>query len=340
MRFGLFGSAQARRGQTPAEAMRGFRDYVELNVEAEALGLHSTFLVEHHFTGIGQVSASLDLLAWVAAATTRLRVGTAVIVLPWHNPVLLAEQAATLDLMSGGRLDFGVGRGYRHSEYEGFCIPFDEAGARFEEALAVIVKAWSSDQRFSHAGRFWQYKDIVVEPPCAQRPHPPVWIAAGQPQSIARVAELGANLLLDQFASTAQVAERIALYKAGVEARGRAFDPMQVAVARNLYVAHTAAEAAAALERQAQSNAKLVELSRRPDGANRSHILAYAETAGGTEASALYGQPDWIASELTALHDAGARYVLLNGGGDVRQSLRRFASEIMPAFGAAAEPAR
>ena len=332
MRFGLFGSAQARRGQAPTEAVRGFKEYVETNVEAEALGIHSTFLVEHHFTGIGQVSASLDLLAWVAAATTRLRIGTAVIVLPWHNPVLLAEQAATLDLMSGGRLDFGIGKGYRHTEFDGFCMPYEEAEARFEEALAVIVKAWSSDQRFSHRGRFWQYKDIIVEPPTAQRPHPPVWIAAGQPQSIRKVAALGANLLLDQFGSTAQVAERLALFKAEVEARGRTFDPMQVAVARNFYVARDSADAAAALERQAQAHAKMVELSTNPDGTNRSHIMAYAGTAGGTEASALYGTPDQIVDELTALHDVGVRYVLLNGGSDVRQSLRRFSAEIMPSF--------
>src|SRR5262245_22641552 len=131
MRFGLFGSAQSRRGTSPADAARGFNDYVETNVEAEALGFHSSFLVEHHFTGMGQVSASLDLQTWVAARTSTLRIGTAVIVLPWHNPVLLAEQAATLDLMSDGRLDLGVGRGYRHSEFEGFCMPAEEADARF-----------------------------------------------------------------------------------------------------------------------------------------------------------------------------------------------------------------
>lgn len=115
MRFGLFGGAQAQRGE--GDPARGLRDYVDTCVEAEALGFDSTFLVEHHFSGRGQLSASLDLLAWVAARTTTLRLGTAVIVLPWHDPVLLAERGATLDLMSGGRLDFGVGKGYRHSEF-------------------------------------------------------------------------------------------------------------------------------------------------------------------------------------------------------------------------------
>jgi Luciferase-like monooxygenase len=109
MRFGLFGGAQAPR--TPrGGAGRGFGEYIETNVEAERLGFYSTFLVEHHFSGSGQVSAPLDLLSWVAARTRSIRVGTAVLVLPWHDPVLLAERAATLDLLSEGRLDFGVER--------------------------------------------------------------------------------------------------------------------------------------------------------------------------------------------------------------------------------------
>src|SRR5258706_12839851 len=127
MRFGLFGSAQAPRDA--AALARGYHDFVEWNVEAAPLGYHASFLVEHHFTGLGQVSASLTLLTWVAARTRTLRVGTAVLVLPWHNPVLLAEQAATLDLLSGGRLDFGVGKGYRRNEFDGFCMRIEDAEA-------------------------------------------------------------------------------------------------------------------------------------------------------------------------------------------------------------------
>jgi alkanesulfonate monooxygenase SsuD/methylene tetrahydromethanopterin reductase-like flavin-dependent oxidoreductase (luciferase family) len=152
MRFGLFGSAAARR-PGPSEAAEfdsseGFRDFMEYNVEAEGLGFHGTFVVEHHFTGYGQVSATLNLLTWLGARTRRLRLGTAVIVLPWHNPVLLAEQAATLDLLSGGRLDFGIGKGYRYNEFAGFCVPMEEADARFDECLDVILKAWTADEPF------------------------------------------------------------------------------------------------------------------------------------------------------------------------------------------------
>jgi alkanesulfonate monooxygenase SsuD/methylene tetrahydromethanopterin reductase-like flavin-dependent oxidoreductase (luciferase family) len=106
---------------------QGFHDFIDFNVEAEALGYHSTFLVEHHFSGWHQVSATLTLLTWLAARTRTLRLGTAVMVLPWHNPVILAEQAATLDLMSDGRLDFGVGKGYRYSEFKGFVVAREEA---------------------------------------------------------------------------------------------------------------------------------------------------------------------------------------------------------------------
>src|SRR5262245_15781406 len=105
MQFGLFGSAAARRGGPEFDSSEGFREFIDYNIEAEALGFHSTFVVEHHFTGYGQVSATLNLLTWLGARTRWLRLGTAVLVLPWHNPVLLAEQAATLDLLSGGRLD-------------------------------------------------------------------------------------------------------------------------------------------------------------------------------------------------------------------------------------------
>src|SRR5262249_57686401 len=101
------------------------------------------------------------LLTWLAACTTTLRLGTAVMVLPWHNPVLLAEQAATLDLLSKGRLDFGVGKGYRYNEFTGFAIPLDEAHAPFQQPLAIITQALTSAQRFSHHGRFWTFNDIL-----------------------------------------------------------------------------------------------------------------------------------------------------------------------------------
>jgi alkanesulfonate monooxygenase SsuD/methylene tetrahydromethanopterin reductase-like flavin-dependent oxidoreductase (luciferase family) len=331
MQFGIFGSAQAQSSDLGPETGQGFRDYLDYAIEAEALGFHSSFLVEHHFTGWNQVSATLMLQTALAMRTTTLRLGTAVIVLPWHNPVLLAEQAATLDLISGGRLDFGVGKGYRHNEFSGFGIPMEEAEPRFEESVEVITKSWLSRTRFSHHGRFWRFEDIVVEPPPAQQPHPPFWVAAGSGASIRRAAKRGFNLILDQYASPEVLGQRIALYRAERAANGMGFHPMQVAVARQLYVARDKAEAEAALKRAAAHTQRTVDVSRAPDSKGGSHVLSYADTAGATEAHALFDTPDEICKRLEALRDAGVEYILLTilGG---KEQLRRFAREVMPAF--------
>ena len=240
MRFGLFGAAQAQRGGAPdVDSAAGFNDYIEYLIEAEALGYHSSFIVEHHFTGFGQVSATLNLLSWVGAKTKTLRLGTAVLVLPWHNPVLLAEQAATVDLLSGGRLDFGVGKGYRHNEFAGFRIPMEEGSARFEESIDIITRSWTSNERFSFHGKYWQFDDIIVEPPTIQKPHPPFWQGAGHAESIRKVAARGHNLLLDQFASIDETINRFNTYKAAMLANGFGFDPSQAGVARAFFVTDT-----------------------------------------------------------------------------------------------------
>ncbi len=325
MQFGLFGSAQARRGGPDDDSGAGFREFVERNIEAEALGYVSTFLVEHHFTGFGQVSATLNLLTWIGARTTTLRLGTAVLVLPWHNPVLLAEQGATLDLLSGGRLDFGIGKGYRANEFAGFCSPMAEAEARFDECLEVMTKAWTSDEPWSHRGIYWQFEGIVVEPPTAQKPHPPVWMGAGSPASIKKVAAQGYNLLLGQFSPLEQISEAIALFRAEVETHGRRFDPMSVAVARSLNVVMTAAEYEKAIETRMAGRRRTQRLAQRPN---------FKDTREAAEAGTLYGTPDEIGVKLQALRDVGAEYVLLNSPGGLL-SLRRFAWEVLPAFAGA-----
>ena len=332
MQFGLFGSAQAQRGAPDVDSGQGFRDFVEFNVEAEALGYRSTFVVEHHFTGFGQVSASLTLLAWVAARTSTIRVGTAVMVLPWHNPVLLAEQAATVDLMSGGRLEFGVGKGYRHNEFKSFCIPMEEADERFEESLDLILKSWTSEKRFSHHGKYWRFDDIIVEPPTAQKPHPRMWMAAGSPASIRKVAQRGFNLMLDQFASTATIVERFNLFKDEVEKCGRVFDPMSVGVCRAFYVSRTPAEKQQAIENRLAATRRMSSLAQTPTGQNKSSMMTFADTLEASAESALYGDPDEIAEKLQKLRRYGIEHILLNGPTGSREHLRRFARDIVPAF--------
>ena len=322
MQFGMFGSAQARRGGPNDDSGAGFREFVDRNVEAEALGYHSTFLVEHHFTGFGQVSASLNLLTWIGARTKTLRLGTAVMVLPWHNPVLLAEQIATLDLLSDGRVDAGIGKGYRQREFEGFSVPIEESDARFVECLEVMMKAWTSDTPWSHKGNYWQYDDIVVEPPSVQKPHPKLWMGAGSPRSITQVTDYGFGMLLGQYDSFETIVEEVNLFKYLVEAKGETFDPMRVGVARSVNIVETKAEYDAAIDARMAGRRRTQNLAQRPD---------FEDTREIAELGTIYGTPDQVAEKIQDLKDAGIEYILLNCPAGI-ETLRRFAKEVMPAF--------
>ena len=209
MKFGLFGSAKSAPVDSDIDSAAGYNDWIQFNQEAEKLGYYSTFTVEHHFTGLGQVSASMSLLTFLAAKTSTIRLGTAVMALPWHNPILLAEQASTLDLLSGGRLDFGVGKGYRYNEFHGFDIDMEEAHERYHDCLQIILKCWNQKKKWNHKSQYWTFNDVIVEPPCTQKPHPPIWMAAGHPDSIKTVAQQNCNLLLDQFSPVSTVIERV-----------------------------------------------------------------------------------------------------------------------------------
>jgi alkanesulfonate monooxygenase SsuD/methylene tetrahydromethanopterin reductase-like flavin-dependent oxidoreductase (luciferase family) len=316
MRFGLFGGAQS----SPADPARGYNDYLGFLLEAEALGYHGCFLTEHHFTGWGQVSAPLHMLSWLAARTTRLRLGTAVMVLAWHNPMLLAEQAATVDVLSGGRLDLGIGRGYRHNEFHGFAMNPDEAEARFTESLSVMTRAWTSRSRFSHHGAFWHFDDVVLEPSPLQSPHPPLWVSAGRDASIRAAAENGFRLLLDQFTPAETIAQRIAIYR---EAAGPRFDASMIAVARDVYIGDTQSEIEDALRRRDIGHQRMIDAARTPGQSSGSHILAWTDRPEARTEAALYGSPEQVAVKLEALREAGVDYVLCNILGHSRPTLRR-----------------
>ena len=320
MQFGLFGGARTKRS-VGLEDSQGYESFIDYVTEADRLGLRQLFMVEHHFTGQGQVSASMTVLAYLAARTRHIRLGTAVVVLPWHNPVLIAEQAATLDLLSGGRVDFGVGKGYRQAEFDGFCIPIDEATERFDEAMEIIRKAWTTEGRFSHRGKRWQYESIVVEPEPLQRPHPPLWPAAGSHDSIRRAAREGYNLLLDQLAQTDQIIQRIAIFRAECEKVGRRYDPLMVATARPLQMIHHESERAAAYATRKRVLSVIGDLARDklPDRVE-------------DDTAPLLGTPDEVIARLKELEAGGATNILLVDPNASVANLRAFAREVMPAF--------
>lgn len=327
MKFGLFGGARTTTGGVD-EYREGYDAYIESVVEAEALGYHGNFLVEHHFSGMGQVSASLNLLSFLAAKTSTIRLGSAVVVLPWHNPALIAEQAATVDLLSKGRFDFGVGKGYRPTEFEGFCIPMEEATARFEEAITVIRKAWTTEGRFSHHGDYWQYDDIVIEPAPTQKPHPPFWLAAGRPESLRYAARENYNLFLDQFQTFDVIFERLAIYKQALAEAGRAQDPLSVAVARGLVITRTDEEREDAIVKRIQHLETMNAFGSSSDGKTKSSMVSDANLRKAAEDGLLIGPPDEIIARLQRMGEEGIDYVLLSTR--TQETVRIFAKEIMP----------
>src|SRR3989441_7745631 len=167
MRFGLFFQAPEATGQTHAERYAEMFDLIAL---ADSLGFDVAWLAELHFGGaFSRLANPLMTVPGIAQRPRQIRIGTAVPLLPLHHPLSCAEQAATADLLSGGRLEFGVGRGSIPSQFHGFRVPVAENRARFDEALAIIRLAWTRD-RFSYHGTFYQVEEVAVVPKPLQRP--------------------------------------------------------------------------------------------------------------------------------------------------------------------------
>ena len=335
MKFGLFGGGKIGK-KSGLDDSHGYRDFIQYVKDAEELGFRSVFLVEHHFTGAGQLSASLNLLSYIAACTTRIRLGTAVVVLPWHNPVLLAEQISTLDVLSGGRVDLGVGRGYRKVEFEAFCIPPAEAQDRYAECLELLLKSFTSQQRFSHHGKYWNFDNIIVEPAPTQLPHPPVWMAAGRPAGIAYIGRSNYNLLLDQIGTTDETIERVRIYLDAQQAAGLPRDASRVGVTRSLNIVYNETQRCAAYARRRETLMKIGELARRPGGYSPE---TFAEADIASDDAALIGTPDEIVEQLKRLQAGGIEYVLLTNATADRTSLETFAEKIMPQLSTGKAPA-
>jgi natural product biosynthesis luciferase-like monooxygenase protein len=177
MRYGLF-YLPSSLPATRADGAERLRTVVAQTEYAEQLGFDSVWLAEHHFHSFGGLFSATPVIgAAIAQRTTAIRIGTAVILLPYHNPIRVAEDYATLDCLSDGRLEFGIGHGFVKWEALTFGIPLDDLRARFRENLEVILKAWS-EPVLNHQGRFHEYRGVEVWPRPVQEPHPTVWMAA------------------------------------------------------------------------------------------------------------------------------------------------------------------
>src|SRR5262245_10138963 len=180
MRFGFFDQLPCAGAFSERQRYRDLMAQIELG---DAIGFDTVWLGELHFSRAFSILADpLMVLAAAAQRTSRIRLGTAVTLLPLHNPVKIAEEAAIADILSDGRLEFGVGRGTAPVHYSGYDIPQDESRERFEESLDFIVQAWTQPS-FSYQGKYFRARDLTVVPKPVQTPHPAVRVAANTPDT-------------------------------------------------------------------------------------------------------------------------------------------------------------
>jgi alkanesulfonate monooxygenase SsuD/methylene tetrahydromethanopterin reductase-like flavin-dependent oxidoreductase (luciferase family) len=239
MHFGIF-LEERRPGGTDLAA---FQETLTLAEAAEAWGLDGVWLGEIHFNPIRSVSsAPLALASFIAARTRRIRIGLAVQVLPLGHPLRIAEEAATVDQLSEGRFDFGIGRSGSPRAYDVLGVPYGESQARFEECLEIIRKAWKGE-RFSHHGRFYRFDNVLVGPRPYQLPHPPLRMAANSKETFPVVARLGLPLFVGlRDLDVPELRLRIADYRAAWREAGHPGDG-DVCLRMPIYAASTEKEA-------------------------------------------------------------------------------------------------
>lgn len=201
-----------------------YNEHMALGDLAEPLGFDSLFALEHHFTGYSMSPAPLQILSYYAGRTSRITLGTCVIVLPWHDPIRVAEQIALLDVMSGGRTLMGFGRGAASVEYEGFRIPMEEARPRFVESAQLIIKALTNET-FDWDGEFYKIPKMSIRPRPISHPERRFYASSVSPESAEVMAKLGFGLLVVMQNEWPKAAEDVIRYREITRAVGHTARP-------------------------------------------------------------------------------------------------------------------
>lgn len=227
MRVGIFSVADHYPKELRRSATELYGELLDQAEAADALGFDSFWIAEHHFHEYGAIPRPPVWLAAAAERTRRIRLGSAVVVLPFDNPLRTAEDYAMVDMLSGGRLNLGVGSGYLTHEYAGFGLSLEEKRERFNEALEVVLRAWTGE-RFSYEGRFHHIENVQLNVRPVQSPRPPVWVATLRADAAPHIGAQGLPAMLIPYASAETLEEMkagVALYKeAFVQAGGRPED--------------------------------------------------------------------------------------------------------------------
>lgn len=328
MQFGLlYDFRNPAQWRMPNERL--YAQTVEQIVFAEQLGFDSVWISEHHFLDDGYCPSLLTVAAHLAARTTRVRIGTSVLLLPFHDPLRVAEDAATVDILSGGRLDLGIGLGYRAEEFEVFGFPRRQRPSRFEENLAILRKAWSGEP-FTHRGRYRRIgTPIRVTPPPRQQPHPPIWCAASSVPAAQRAARERLHLTIRGSSEVYHA------WASGLRERGEDAAAYHCVTRRSFYVTDDPERA------WAEIGPHIVYQTRAYEEWGSAGLNAMTDAREETERRAratwFIGPPGDVAAQIRAYHER-LPFTQLIGFGvppgmepeSMNPALERFAREVIP----------
>lgn len=332
MKFGTFHLMERPLWKSEVQVVMEHLDQIRL---ADEVGFEAVWLTEHHFSSIPYVpdvpgeygisTSPLALACAVSQITRRVRIGTAVKILALEHPLRTAEDVALADILSLGRIDFGVGLGYRKYEFEGLGIPIAEKLGRFQESLEIMVGAWTNEE-FTYEGRFYQVPRLTVMPRPYQKPHPPIWVASrlGTKETI-DFAVKNRYRLLSAWAPPDELRATRQMFEGARAEQGLAGTDFDFPCIRHVFVGETDAEARREAEEAVEYYMKSTALFR-PIGAHERDEM-------------IFGGPDTCIAKIQKLNrDAGVNYILcwMNFGGmpqeKVLRSMRLFAHKVVPHF--------
>lgn len=336
MEFGLFTvfdnykNYKATFERTPEQLLH---EVLEQTVVADGFGYNAAWFAEHHFSEYGILTTPQTFLAIAAERTKNIRLGTAIVTLPFKNPIQVAEDYALLDVLSNGRLNLGLGSGYLPHEFTGFNVEGKDKALRFNDSLAVIEKAWKGE-KFSHHGDYYQFTDIKLEVIPKQK-EVPIWIGTLSHNGANFVGKMGYNISGVPYVACNSIAELkdiIGSYKDTYRKAGHNEKKVKVPLALHTYVAETTEEAIAT----AKPHLDLYLDTRMYGKSAKYQDLRDREQV-------LIGSPEDVIAMLKRYQDAGCDHImmLMNFGGlpheKVLKSMELIAKEVMPAFKKSAE---
>ena len=348
MEFGYFTLSDNNYKDDKRSANQFITEIREQAILADKLGYHSAWIGEHHFDTLGVNSRPDLLLASIIAETDRIRMAPAVSVLPLHHPVHVAETWATLDLLSGGRVDFAAGRGYDRREYAPFGADFMKSAEYFEDAMDVILKAWNSDGPWSHKSEFHDIPEMEITPLPVQKPIP-FYVASFSKTSLDMAARKGLNIIWAPFAAGMTYGgldKAVEAYKEACDKHGNT--PGRMMCSYFVYVGDTPEEEQYARDRQMAyfRECCLPAFIKKPEEAPPTmqyflkivDILENMEGGDLTDKSILLGGPQQVVDTLKRIEETGIAEVILyfNVGNKphaiVKEQMHRFMDEVAPHF--------